>query len=715
MGVNGNSKFMIKHMMQIKTEYIVFIKKIPAHLVRLQTVRRPSEITSHSTEKSESGSTSSAVVLAASLPLRTAAEQSALRIARRSFTPSHIIVTLCPHACSAATISRLVSGVALPNIEQVWAVSFSCDADRVLTSVNRSAPLTPHCFAAAAAAQWGFPAWVAYGDLALLRAEARAGCGAVVGLQSSPEQIAAGAPERRFAAVRGFAAIDGSPKVLLCDPWASGNDFDCETDMPLDDFMVAWDNLALLMRQRKNNTSPLGRTRCSVWLRPVGTDAPGVYHMYINGEEHLLVDDFCARGGVLAYSLPDAQPHATTAHRQFTYVEPTQGGILLERGDTPRKYTVYAIDSAGGMLVGDVTVSAQTTLPGSAPAQPNPPRSAAAPAQSPQPQKHFNTLSAAEYRALNKLTAPVPARTLPGTSGVMELNSVRAPFNAPSTPQFAAPAPHTAQEELLDILPDLPEQQPKAEPAVTTASAQQPAPAQLENIESPELPEEEKSATGLSALPIAHNDPTAQADIPPEQTTFAPAPASLPLRVVGEVFKTYIITERNNELCLIDKHAAHERILFEQLAKDYGSVPSQMLLVPVQVNLSAEEKQALLAHQELLQNSGVEVDDYGGFTVVVRAVPADVPVDDVGDMVLELANHLLNGGRDALREKTEWVLHSIACRAAIKAGDRTTTDEMLALAQKIMDGSVPPFCPHGRPCVLKLTRKELEKQFGRLV
>lgn len=357
----------------------------------------------------------------------------------------------------------------------------------------------------------------------------------------------------------------------------------------------------------------------------------------------------------------------------------------------------------------------QTTLPGSAPAQSNPQRPAVAPAQPPQPQKHFNTLSAAEYRAMNKLTAPVPARTLPGTSGVMELNSVRAPFNAPSTPQFAAPAPHTAQEDLLDILPDLPEQQPKAEPAVTTALAQQPAPAQLENIESPELPEEEKSATGLSALPITHNAPTAQADIPPEQTTFAPAPASLPLRVVGEVFKTYIITERNNELCLIDKHAAHERILFEQLARDYGSVPSQMLLVPVQVNLSAEEKQALLAHQELLQNSGVEVDDYGGFTVVVRAVPADVPVDDVGDMVLELANHLLNGGRDALREKTEWVLHSIACRAAIKAGDRTTTDEMLALAQKIMDGSVPPFCPHGRPCVLKLTRKELEKQFGRLV
>ena len=131
--------------------------------------------------------------------------------------------------------------------------------------------------------------------------------------------------------------------------------------------------------------------------------------------------------------------------------------------------------------------------------------------------------------------------------------------------------------------------------------------------------------------------------------------------------------------------------------------------------LSAEEKQAVLQNLELLQDAGVEAEDYGGSTVVVRAVPADVPVDDVEDMLLELANHLLNGGRDALREKTEWVLHSIACRAAIKAGDRTNRQEMLALAQQILDGTVPPFCPHGRPCVLKLTRKELEKQFGRLV
>ena len=174
-------------------------------------------------------------------------------------------------------------------------------------------------FAAAAAAQWGFPAWVAYADLALLRAEARAGCGAVVTLQSTPAQIAAGAPERHCAALRGFAS-------------------------------------SLLMRQRKSSTPPQGRTRCSAWIRPVGTDAPGVYRLYLNGEEHPLPDDFCAQGGVLAYSLPDEHPHATTAHRQFSYVEPTQGGILLEHGDTPRKYTVYAIGTDGRMIVGDVTV-----------------------------------------------------------------------------------------------------------------------------------------------------------------------------------------------------------------------------------------------------------------------------------------------------------------------------------------------------------------------
>ena len=196
---------------------------------------------------------------------------------------------------------------------------------------------------------------------------------------------------------------------------------------------------------------------------------------------------------------------------------------------------------------------------------------------------------------------------------------------------------------------------------------------------------------------------------------FVPQDGPEPLRYVGEIFKTYILAERGDELCLIDKHAAHERQLFEKLAANYGDVPSQLLLEPVAVDLSAEEKQALMDNIPLLENAGIEIDDFGGSTVFLRSVPADVEQGNAEDLLVELASKLAKGSRDALSEKTEWVLHSISCRAAIKAGDHSSPQEFMALAEKILSGEVPPFCPHGRPCVLKLTRKELEKQFGRLV
>ncbi len=201
----------------------------------------------------------------------------------------------------------------------------------------------------------------------------------------------------------------------------------------------------------------------------------------------------------------------------------------------------------------------------------------------------------------------------------------------------------------------------------------------------------------------------------PEQMGFDVQEGPEPLRYVGEIFKTYILAERGEEICVIDKHAAHERQLFEKLAADYGDVPSQLLLEPVVVELSAEEKTALLANLDLLESAGLEIADFGGSTVLLRSVPADVEQSSAEDLLIELADKLAKGSRDALNEKTEWVLHSISCRAAIKAGDKTSPQELMALAEKILSGEVPPFCPHGRPCVLKLTRKELEKQFGRIV
>ncbi len=156
--------------------------------------------------------------------------------------------------------------------------------------------------------------------------------------------------------MRGFVAGASAPQVLLCDPWADGTDFDAETAMPLDDFLVAWDNVALLMRRRLEEQPAWAPTHGSAWIRPVGTDAPGIYRLYVNGEEHPIPDDFCALGGLLAWTTLDDHPHATTAHRSFHFVEPEAGGIRLESGETPCKYTVYLIDTSGCMLVGDVTV-----------------------------------------------------------------------------------------------------------------------------------------------------------------------------------------------------------------------------------------------------------------------------------------------------------------------------------------------------------------------
>ena len=213
------------------------------------------------------------------------------------------------------------------------------------------------CFAAAAAGCWGFPAWVCYADLGLLRAEARAGYGALLRLASTPAAQAAGVPEQRFVTLRGFAAIDGSPVVLLCDPWAAGEDLACEVQMPLDEFLVAWDNCALLMRERSDGPLPGWPSRCSGQLYRAADGPADLYEFSVVGERHPLPDDFCEAGGVLAVSARGETVHATTAHRAMQYIQPQQGGVVLPASEQhDKKYTVYAIEPTGRMLVGDVTV-----------------------------------------------------------------------------------------------------------------------------------------------------------------------------------------------------------------------------------------------------------------------------------------------------------------------------------------------------------------------
>lgn len=307
---------------------------------------------------------------------------------------------------------------------------------------------------------------------------------------------------------------------------------------------------------------------------------------------------------------------------------------------------------------------------------------------------------------------PAAAPSVPRWKGSAQNEDMLDPFvtlHSPKLETTKAPEPFraAASETQLDVEPEFGETKlhsPQDHMAAWNPAQEAPK----------EEPESAPCAETEPDAPEAAEQETVLAE--PEQMNFDPT-ADQPelLRYVGEVFRTYILAERGDELCLIDKHAAHERQLYEKLAANYGNVPSQMLLEPAAIDLAAEEKQALLDNIPLLENAGLEIADFGGNTVVLRAVPADVEPQNAESLLVEIANKLLKGGHDALNEHTEWVLHSISCRAAIKAGDKSSPQELLALAEKILSGEVPPFCPHGRPCVLKLTRKELEKQFGRIV
>ena len=331
------------------------------------------------------------------------------------------------------------------------------------------------------------------------------------------------------------------------------------------------------------------------------------------------------------------------------------------------------------------------------------------------PQQHWepaNPAAAPQQPAPSAAMQIPTAPSVPRWKGSAQNEDMLDPFvtlHSPKLETTKAPEPFraAASETQLDVEPEFGETKlhsPQDHMAAWNPAQEAPK----------EEPESAPCAETEPDAPEAAEQETVLAE--PEQMNFDPtADQPEPLRYVGEVFRTYILAERGDELCLIDKHAAHERQLYEKLAANYGNVPSQMLLEPAAIDLAAEEKQALLDNIPLLENAGLEIADFGGNTVVLRAVPADVEPQNAESLLVEIANKLLKGGHDALNEHTEWVLHSISCRAAIKAGDKSSPQELLALAEKILSGEVPPFCPHGRPCVLKLARKELEKQFGRIV
>ena len=199
----------------------------------------------------------------------------------------------------------------------------------------------------------------------------------------------------------------------------------------------------------------------------------------------------------------------------------------------------------------------------------------------------------------------------------------------------------------------------------------------------------------------------------PVQQVIAPEQPE-PIRVLGEVLHTYIIAEWRSSVYFIDKHAAHERILYNQL-KDSAAQDAQLLLSPLSVSLSREEYGALTEAGEQLKQAGFELEEFGGNTLLVRAVPMMLADGNIIDSLREIAGGLASGKREITTERLDWIYHSVACRAAVKAGDSSTPQELLKLAERVLYNDDIRTCPHGRPVCFELTAKEIEKQFGRIV
>ena len=307
-------------------------------------------------------------------------------------------------------------------------------------------------------------------------------------------------------------------------------------------------------------------------------------------------------------------------------------------------------------------------------------------------QTTFRTMTAEQFRK----TADKPAPALPLRDFTARPAQTAQPVRA--TPSVAPTAPERPVPTIQPVRP-----QPKPAPASVAPSVEV----------TPEVP---RATTRVA--PTVDDEPTqtitpvgADAHIGPSQIT-QPEPEETPWRLAGEVLNTYIIVEQGDKVLLIDKHAAHERMNFDRL-KAAGYTPMvQTLLTPVVFTPPAEEGAALLAQLPLLERFGFEAEDFGGGALIVRTAPDDVEAAAIPDVLLELAGRLITCGTADPDSARDALLHTMACKAAIKGGQKNGEAELLKVAKAVMAGEVK-YCPHGRPVAIELTRQQIEKRFGR--
>lgn len=288
--------------------------------------------------------------------------------------------------------------------------------------------------------------------------------------------------------------------------------------------------------------------------------------------------------------------------------------------------------------------------------------------------------------------------------------------SAKPQPAEPAPTPLTASDEPVAKTTTTPEVQAAVEElkqeayAKTKAEApKKPETGPIPYVRKADRPAEPEKPAGAAAkseaeLPVVEDLPV----VPFSEETELPD-----FRIIGEAFKTYILVELEGKMLMVDKHAAHERILYDRLIANKEPVQSQMLLMPVTVSLSKEEYSAVLEQTDLLKEAGFEVSDFGPGLIAVREVPVMLINEDVTGLLSEIAGRLLDRS-DPTPEKFDWMYKNMACRAAVKAGDDTPPAEQEKFIEYVLSHRDVRYCPHGRPILIEMTRPELEKTFGRI-
>ena len=293
-----------------------------------------------------------------------------------------------------------------------------------------------------------------------------------------------------------------------------------------------------------------------------------------------------------------------------------------------------------------------------------------------------------EYQGkLKKASSAFQKPVLP-TQKPIAPKPVQTKFHMVAPTQTPPPTPKPVLHDVIDELPKpvLQDNKPAFQPSVSGSSldiaVEQPVNKQTET----------------KALPIQAK---------------AESDEEINVRIVGEAFKTYILVEVDERLLVIDKHAAHERILFDQLKTRTDGGYAQMLLAPMSLTMRKNEYALLLEHQKLLEQAGILIESFGDGIIRVLAVPMNLTKEDIGLLMDEIVEGLEKNPASVAMDRLDWLYHSIACRSAVKGGNTTSMAELETLAKRIVKDDSVRYCPHGRPVAMWLTEAQLEKQFGR--